>query len=137
MRPQPEDGRLAVPLFLRWAVFALALAFLALYFAIAPARIGYPFELEWMEGACVDHVRRVLAGRPLYVVPSLDFVPFVYPPLYFWVSAVAAKLIGVGFLPLRLVSFLSSLGCFAIIFPMVRRPSNLRRTWSIGAFRQA
>lgn len=133
MRPQPEDGRLAAPLFLRWAVLGLALAFLALYLAIAPARIGYPFELEWMEGACVDHVRRVLAGRPLYVVPSLDFVPFVYPPLYFWVSAVAAKLTGVGFLPLRLVSFLSSLGCFALIFLMVRRQTRSAFAGAVGA----
>ena len=124
MRSQREDRRAGAPLFLRWVVSALAVGLFAVYLAIVPARIAYPFELEWMEGACVDHVRRVLAGQPLYVAPSLDFVPFVYPPLYFWLSAALARVTGIGFLPLRLVSSVSSLGCFALIFLMVRRQTR-------------
>ncbi|MFB3881490.1 MAG: glycosyltransferase family 39 protein [Armatimonadota bacterium] len=133
MRAKREEDRAAGPAALRWAVLALAGAFIALYLAIAPARMAYPYELEWMEGACVDHVQRVLEGKPLYVAPSLEFVPFVYPPFYFWVSAAAAKLIGVGFLPLRLVSLLSSLGCLALIFLMVRRQTRSAFAGVIGA----
>jgi 4-amino-4-deoxy-L-arabinose transferase-like glycosyltransferase len=133
MRSQRDDGRAGAPRFLRWALLALALAFVATYLAIAPARIAYPFELEWMEGACVDHVRRVLAGQPLYVAPSVDFVPFVYPPLYFWLSAALAKLTGIGFLPLRLLSFVSSLGCFALIFLMVRKQTRSALAGIAGA----
>jgi hypothetical protein len=124
MRAQRDARRAGAPPFLRWVVLGLAAVFLAVYLFIAPARIAYPFELEWMEGACVDHVRRVLAGQPLYVAPSLDFVPFVYPPLYSWLSAALTKLTGIGFLPLRVVSFASSLGCFALIFVMVRRQTR-------------
>jgi 4-amino-4-deoxy-L-arabinose transferase-like glycosyltransferase len=123
-RSATADRPRGTTLFLRQALLGLALAFVGIYLAIAPARIAYPFELEWMEGACVDHVRRILAGQQLYVSPSLDFVPFVYPPLYFYLSAAVTKLTGVGFLPLRLVSFGSSLGCFALIFFMVRRQAR-------------
>ncbi len=123
-KAETRDSRLDPAAPLPLALLGVALASVALYLAIAPARISYPYELEWMEGACVDHVRRILAGQRLYVAPSLDFVPFLYPPLYFYLSAAVAKLTGVGFVPLRLLSFVSSLGCFAFIFLMVRRQTR-------------
>jgi len=101
-------------------------AFVAVYVAIALLRIRYPFELEWMEGGIVDGVRRVLAGEPLYVEPSVDFVPYGYPPLYHWTSAAVAAVTGVGFFPLRLVSFVASLGSFALIYGLVKRETGAR-----------
>jgi len=133
MRAKREEPRERAPRVLRWVVLALAVGSLGVFLAVALARIGYPFELEWMEGACVDHIRRVLDGEPLYAAPSLEFVPFVYPPLYFWVSAAAAELTGIGFLPLRIVSFLSSLACFALIFLMVWRQTRSAAAGVIGA----
>lgn len=103
---------------------ALGAWYILAYIVIALIRVRYPFELEWMEGAVVDHVRRVLAGQKIYVAPSIDFVPFVYPPVYFYVSALAATILGVGFFPLRLLSFLASVGCFGIIFAIVRKESG-------------
>ena len=47
-------------------------------------RIGYPYDLEWMEGGMLAHGARVVAGDPLYVAPTVDFIPFIYPPLYPW-----------------------------------------------------
>ncbi len=111
---------------LRISALIGGLAFIAAYLFVALSRIGYPFELEWMEGGSVEHVRRILAGRALYVAPSLSFVPFIYTPLYFHVSAVAAQIVGVGLLPLRLVSFASSLGCLALIGAIVRGET---RSW--------
>jgi hypothetical protein len=83
-------------------------------------RLRYPFELEWMEGGTVDHVARVLRGEPLYVAPRLAFIPFEYPPLYFYVAAAAAKIGGLGFAPLRLVSIAASLVCFWCMYALVR-----------------
>ena len=68
------------------------------------ARLAYPFELEWMEGAMVVHVERLATGQSLYVEPTLAFVPFAYPPLYFYLCAALALVIGVGFPALRIVS---------------------------------
>ena len=96
------------------------------YLWVALHRIGYPFELEWLEGGAVSIVQRANAGHALYVQPSLHYVPWPYPPLYFWVSAGVAQVTGVGFLALRLVSFTASLGAFAVIFTVVRSGSRDR-----------
>ncbi len=109
---------------LRWLALLVALAFLLMYVALAIPRMLYPFALEWMEGGSVEHVRRILQGRPLYVPPSPDYVPYIYTPLYYYAGAAVAKIVGVGFLPLRIVSFVCSLGCFATIGMIVRRETK-------------
>jgi 4-amino-4-deoxy-L-arabinose transferase-like glycosyltransferase len=109
---------------LEFGLGAAAVGYLAVYVAIALLRIRYPFDLEWMEGALIDHVRRIVDGQPIYVGPSLDFIPFLYPPLYYYVSAVVAAVIGIGPVPLRLVSFVCSLGCFVVIAALVRRDTG-------------
>lgn len=101
------------------ALLILAVGYIALYIWIALHRLGYPFELEWIEGAMVDSVQRVLDGKPLFVRPSPDYGYFMYPPLYFWISAAVAKWTGVGFFPLRLVSFMASLGCMALMYALI------------------
>ena len=75
-----------------------------------------PFELEWMEGGSVDHVRRILSGLPLYDKPSLNFTPYTYTPLYFYISSVFSRILGVGFFPLRFLSFLTTIGCFYLVY---------------------
>jgi 4-amino-4-deoxy-L-arabinose transferase-like glycosyltransferase len=106
---------------LRYVLLALALGYLGLYLILALLRIGYPYELEWREGGAVDQVMTILDGHKLYVSPELEFVPYTYTPLYFYVSAVMARILGLGFLPLRLVSLVSSLGCFCLIYLIVKR----------------
>ncbi len=126
----------AEPRAVRWSrrVAALcALAFIALYLAVAVARLRYPFELEWMEGASADAVARVLAGRTLYAAPSLAFVPLNYPPVYFYLAAAVSKLTGPGLLPLRLVSLLSSLGCMGVLFAMARREAGTAHAGLLAA----
>lgn len=105
-------------------VLAASLYYVGIFLFMAWYRIPYPYELEWMEGGAVDHVRRILSGNQLYGRPTLHFTPFIYPPLYYYVSAIASELMGVGFLPLRVISSLASLGCFAIIFLFVKRETG-------------
>src|SRR6266550_3782673 len=52
-------------------VGGMAWAFVITYVAVAIARLTYPFDLDWMEGGSVDHVRRILTGQPIYVAPTL------------------------------------------------------------------
>jgi hypothetical protein len=103
-----------------------ALGYVIVYVYIAARRMGYPYELEWIESGFAGQVGRILSGRSVYGPPGIEFTPFLYTPLYFYLSAAAAKLVGAGFLPLRLVSILSSLiaigGIFALVF---RRSRNL------------
>jgi 4-amino-4-deoxy-L-arabinose transferase-like glycosyltransferase len=109
---------------LRGAAVAGAACFFVLFLAGAVLRMRYPFELEWMEGGSLAQVERILAGQGVYVSPTIEYVPFIYPPLYFCVSAVAAWVLGPGFLPLRLVSLLSALGCFGLVFAIVKRETG-------------
>ncbi len=108
-------------------------AYLISYLCLALLRIRYPYELEWMEGGMVEHVARILAGEKLYVQPSADFIAFIYPPLYFYIAALAAKLTGVGFAPLRLVSFVSSIGSLFVIFLFVKRETGDRLAAGLAA----
>ncbi len=108
----------------RLAFLCASTVFILTYLLVALARITYPYELEWMEGGAVDHVRRILDGRPLYVEPTLGFIPYIYTPLYFYAAAAVSLATGAGFLPLRLVSLLSSLGCLGVIFQLVRRETG-------------
>ncbi len=111
---------------LKCLLLAIAAGYIFLYLFVALSRIQYPFELEWLEGSLVDHVRRILAGQRLYVIPSLEFIPFFYTPLYFYLSAGVSKILGVGFFPLRLISFIASLGCFAVLYLIVERETKSR-----------
>ena len=88
---------------------------------ITLCRIRYPFSLEFAEGDALIQVLRILQGKPLYEQPSFRYVALDYPPVYFYVSALTARLIGFGFFPLRLVSFVSSVGCISIIYLICRK----------------
>jgi len=116
----------------RAALPVLAAGFVALWGAAAVLRVLYPFELEWMEGATVEHVLRVLEGRPLYGKPSLEFVPFLYPPLYAWLGAAVSRVFGVGLGPLRFLSALCTAGSLTLLFRMVRRETGTA-SWGLVA----
>jgi hypothetical protein len=109
------------------ALLALLSAwYVGAFLYVSARRIFYPYDLEWMEGGVYEHVARVLAGQPVYVVPSLDFTPYVYTPLYYWVSAPFLALLGPGLPALRLVSLLSTLGLFVVLFELVRHGTRDR-----------
>ncbi len=118
---------------LGWLLYAAAAGFILAYLYIASQRIGYPYELEWMEGASVDHVARLLDGEKLYVEPTPDFVPFIYTPGYFYAAAGLARVFGVEMMPLRLLSFLASLGSLALIGRFAQRETGRRASGLVAA----
>lgn len=109
---------------LKYGTLFIALAYIGLYLFLAWFRVSYPFELEWMEGGSVEHVRRLLVGQQLYVAPSLDFIPYPYPPFYYYVSAAAAQLCGLTLGSLRLVSIIASLISFLTMFVSVKQETG-------------
>ncbi len=131
-----KGARRFLPVILRSSLAAIAFLYIAVYLALATARVRYPFHLEWEEGVFVDHIGRILNGESIYRRPALEFVPDIYPPFYAYLSSVLAMVLGPGFLPLRLVSFLSSLGCFLLLFLIVKRETGdrLAAIYSSGLF---
>jgi len=99
----------------------LGLAAIVTYLVTALFRLTYPFPLEYLESNSLVEVQRLLTGHGLYAAPTVGYVPDGYPPLYFAVSAAAASVLGLSYLPLRLVSLVSSLVCFAILARLVQR----------------
>jgi hypothetical protein len=69
-----------------WIFVVLARVFLL--------RLSYPLDLEWMEGGVLTHALRLARGQPIYAEPSVDFVSFLYTPLYPAVLAVLSKVFG-------------------------------------------
>lgn len=118
---------------LRAALLCAAWSFVVIYLWVASQRMNYPFELEWIEGGMADQVRRIVQGEGVYVPPGIRFVPFLYPPLYFYLSAAASLVLGDGLFPLRLVSFLASLVTFAMIFLIVRNQTGDWRSGILSA----
>lgn len=98
-------------------------------------RIGYPYELEWMEGAMADHVVRVLDGKPIYTAPAYEHVAFLYHPGYFYVAGFVGLFTGPGFLALRLTSVLATLGSCFFVYRLIRRDGSVLGGWiGIGVF---
>jgi hypothetical protein len=103
---------------------AAGAAAIAVYIGTAARRVGYPYALEWLEGNSMAEVQRLLAGKPLYCPPTVDYVADSYPALYFAVSAGLAGVLGVSYLPLRLVSLAASLVCFVLLARLVQRETG-------------
>ena len=110
-----------------------AAAFALTFVVVATLRLSYPYDLEWMEGGVVDTVARVLAGAPIYVEPTVDFVPYIYTPLYYYVAAAVSKVLGAGYTAPRLVSFAAILICAAILFSWGRREAKSRVAGAMAA----
>ena len=94
------------------ALFALlaGAAVLGAHFFIFFSRASFPLDLEWMEGGMLLHAARLGAGKTVYPPPSLEFVPYLYTPLYPAVLAVLAKVFPLGYLLGRTVSILAFAG---------------------------
>ena len=106
------------------------------YIVCALQRLGTPIELEWMEGGSLQMMHRVLSGEPLYGPPSVEFVPYTYTPLYFYLSALVSFVVGPDFFPLRLVSFTASLAAFLFLCAIIRRETKcaLAGAAAVGLF---
>ena len=122
--PARPSWRPSAPRAARIAAALAGLVAIGAYLFVALSRLDYPFTLEWLEGNSLVEVHRILAGQPLYPAPTVGYVPDGYPPLYFAVSALAARLFGVSYLPLRLVSLVSSLTCLALLARLVQRETG-------------
>lgn len=135
--PVPS-ARLAVfQRILRFALCFFSAVFLLLFLYTALRRLHYPFDLEWIESGIMVSVMRIAHGQGLYVAPSLDFVPYLYAPLYLYLAAAFTRFVGVGFTALRLVSILSTLGSCAVIFAIVVVESKGRAHAKLSALAAA
>jgi hypothetical protein len=92
-----------------------ALAQLGWQARLFAGRASFPLDLEWMEGGVLLHAQRIAQGKGIYVEPSLDFIPFLYTPLYPALLALLSFVLPLGYLLGRLVSIAAFTGALALV----------------------
>ena len=116
---------------LRAMAVVLSILFILLFLYVAQRRLRYPFEVDRIESGMLTSVWRLRHGDALYSPPSLAWAPFLYAPLFFYVSAFATKLVGINYAALRLVSIVATLGSFGCLFALVWTET---RRWAAALF---
>ncbi len=89
-------------------------------------RLAYPYDLEWMEGGLLVHAQRIRDGLGIYGPPSVDFIPYLYTPLYPTLLALFGPSYTVG----RVLGVLALLGIASVTAASIvsrrhRHPSRL------------
>ena len=100
---------------LPWVLVALPALYQLVLLATAIAgRVGYPYDLEWMEGGMLHHALRIKHGEGIYVPPSIDFIPYLYTPLYPSLLALFGGGFGINYVVGRVISIIALLGIGAV-----------------------
>jgi hypothetical protein len=115
---------------LGWTVAAAALWpavwHIVTFVATLRARMAFPLDLEWMEGAQIYHAYRIIHGLYLYGDPARGFATFPYPPLYWLVVAAFGSVFGLDYVTGRAVSVACLVGATAILVGVVARRAKTR-----------
>jgi hypothetical protein len=110
--PAPQGWRVAK--LVLWVLIALpALYQIGLLIQAIAGRVGYPYDLEWMEGGLLHHALRIRQGQGIYVAPSVEFIPYLYTPLYPTLLALFGGPFGISYLLGRVVSIIGLCGIAA------------------------
>jgi hypothetical protein len=114
------------------AVLLPALYQIGLLIQAIAGRIAYPYDLEWMEGGLLHHALRIRTGQGIYVPPSIDFIPYLYTPLYPTLLALFGGPFGVSYLLGRVISILGLVGIAGITLASFSRArqGRLGATWA-------
>lgn len=92
------------PVWARRIVLALAGLWVLVLAICFVWRIGFPLELEWMEGGSLHQALRLQQGLAIYPEPSAQYVPFLYTPLYPALLAALGMVFPLDFVLARAVS---------------------------------
>jgi hypothetical protein len=119
-----------IALLLRLILWSMAAGSTLMFLTLASRRLFYPLELDCIEGVMMDHVVRLSQGQPIYVQPSLSFIPLAYMPTYPAVVSLLARVFGPDFWEGRLISVLAVAGTVALMIKIVRSETE---SWTLAA----
>ncbi len=99
----------------------VALLFVSAYLLTALPRIFYPYDLDFIEDSMLMESIRFANGQPVFIPLNADFMPHVYMPLYSWLGGLLFRVFGVGYAPLRLLSFGATISTAAMIYFIAKK----------------
>jgi hypothetical protein len=106
-----------------WVLVAMpALYQVGLLIQAIAGRIAYPYDLEWMEGGLLHHALRIHQAQGIYVAPSVDFIPYLYTPLYPTLIALFGGPFGISYLLGRAISVIGLAGIAAVSLASLAGP---------------
>ncbi|MEZ4399456.1 MAG: hypothetical protein R3B06_05535 [Kofleriaceae bacterium] len=90
-------------------------------------RVAYPYDLEWMEGGVLHGAARISSGDGIYGPPSVDYISFLYTPLYPGLLSLLGEVFGLSYQLGRMISVLSLCGIGAVVVGNIRAWSPQQR----------
>ena len=115
--------------FLHCLIVAASVAFAVFFLYASLKRMVYPFELERVESGVLISMLRALHGQPIYVAPTVDYVPYLYAPVFYYLAAALTKITGIaghGYAADRLLSILATIGSAACIYGLTLTTTRRR-----------
>jgi 4-amino-4-deoxy-L-arabinose transferase-like glycosyltransferase len=95
-----------------------------IFLLVAVPKIIFPYEAHWMEGSMLDAISRIQSGIPLFERPSIHYVPWLYQPLYYYITAALTTVSGLSFPVARIPSVLSTLVICSLLYSVVKKESE-------------
>ncbi|MDX1960902.1 MAG: hypothetical protein SFU98_20185 [Leptospiraceae bacterium] len=111
----------------RILLISLSLFFLVSFYILTVNRIGHKLNNGPYEDFTLQIASRILDGQKIYGEPNVEYVPPLYAPILFYLSALTVKLLDKSLPTIRLVSLISNLGILfftLIIFKQVVSRKN-------------
>jgi hypothetical protein len=105
-------------------LLAVAAGYILAFIGTGLLRAVYPYPIDALEHGAMQEAARIRSGLPIYVAPSLEYVPQIYGPAYFYLAAAVSALLRSDLAGLRVASVLASLGAIALIGLLVRRETR-------------
>jgi hypothetical protein len=94
-------------------------------------RVGYRWDIEWLEGAALYQAYRTMHGLPTYGPPSGGYLPLAHPPGYPMALALIGRVVGLDYPMARSFSMACFLGAAALVVRAILRCHP--RAWGLAA----
>jgi hypothetical protein len=104
-----------------WLLVLLSVLPIGHWLYLGGRRFLYPYEILWMKGSMLDQILRIMQGKSLYQAPSVEYVPGLYQPFYYYLTALIAKVAGLNFTSARIISIVSILATGSMITFIVHK----------------
>jgi hypothetical protein len=109
---------------IRYILLSISIIFVLSYIITSIIRIMYPYAISNVEGVSYQALYALTNGYSLYGEPNIHYISIVYTPLYYILSFMISLITGFGYIPLRLLSFLSSIGIYLLILLFVHKETR-------------